>query len=344
MDSYFYANIIAANRAIFLPFDRPNVLTIFIAWLNLDFGFETCFYNGMNSYTKVWLQFAFPVYIMFLVAMVIFGASYSQRFAQLLLNKNPVATLATLIMLSYAKLNRIILAVMSFTTLENTDGKSGTLVWLVDANVGYFQGKHVPLFITALFVLLVGLVYAFFLFFWKWFVRCPNKKYLRWIRNVKLNAFMDAYHAPYHIQHRYWTGLLLLMRGVLYLVAAVNIVGDPKNTLLAIACICGSLFLLKELIKDRVYKNWFLNALESSFIFNLVVFAIATLYIKEAGGNQVALAYTSTSIAFLTFLVILLYHTQFTNFKPLQKLIEKHKESQLSKKLSAKHILVPVHC
>ena len=72
----------------------------------------------MNSYTKVWLQFAFPVYIMFLVAMVIFGASYSQRFAQLLLNKNPVATLATLIMLSYDRY----LLYLSALTLGKTLG------------------------------------------------------------------------------------------------------------------------------------------------------------------------------------------------------------------------------
>lgn len=81
----FYANIIAANRAIFFPpLDGTNILTVFIAWLNLDFGFETCFYDGMDGYTKIWLQFVFPLYIIFLVDMVIIICEYSPRFSKLL--------------------------------------------------------------------------------------------------------------------------------------------------------------------------------------------------------------------------------------------------------------------
>ena len=49
-----------------------------IAWLDLDFGIETCFYNGMNTFSKTWLQFVFPVYIMVLVGLVVF-ASITQR-------------------------------------------------------------------------------------------------------------------------------------------------------------------------------------------------------------------------------------------------------------------------
>lgn len=52
----FYANIVAANHAILLPFQRANVLTVFIPWLNLDLGIETCFYNGMDAYVSTWLQ------------------------------------------------------------------------------------------------------------------------------------------------------------------------------------------------------------------------------------------------------------------------------------------------
>ena len=56
-----YANIVGANRTIFLPASTP--LSVFIAWLNLDFGIETCFYNGLDAYSKTWLQLVFPVYI-----------------------------------------------------------------------------------------------------------------------------------------------------------------------------------------------------------------------------------------------------------------------------------------
>ena len=60
----FYANIVRANQAIFFPHGTGNkFLSIFIAWLNLDLGIETCFYSGLDAYAKTWLQFLFPVYM-----------------------------------------------------------------------------------------------------------------------------------------------------------------------------------------------------------------------------------------------------------------------------------------
>ena len=96
-----YANIVGVNRTTFPPVNP--VLSVFIAWLNLDFGIETCFYNGMDAYGKTWLQFVFPVYIWVLVGLMILASRYSCRFAKLLGN-NPVSVLATLILLSYTKI------------------------------------------------------------------------------------------------------------------------------------------------------------------------------------------------------------------------------------------------
>ena len=56
----FYANIIADNRGVLFP-QNPNPLTIFISWINLDLGIETCFFKGMDAYDRTWLQFVFPV-------------------------------------------------------------------------------------------------------------------------------------------------------------------------------------------------------------------------------------------------------------------------------------------
>ena len=46
----FYANIVGANGSIFLPVKSIDALSVFIAWINLDFGIETCFYDGMVVY------------------------------------------------------------------------------------------------------------------------------------------------------------------------------------------------------------------------------------------------------------------------------------------------------
>ena len=109
----FYANIVAVNSAIFFQpqIKIPNVptglianvLRVFIAWPNLDLGIETCFYNGMDAYVKTWMQFAFPLYVWTLVGMIIVGSYYSGRVASIF-GRNPIAVLATLFLLSYAKL------------------------------------------------------------------------------------------------------------------------------------------------------------------------------------------------------------------------------------------------
>ena len=93
----FYANIVGPNHTIFLPVESTNAFSIFIAWLNLDFGIETCFYNQLDTYSKTWLQFVFPVYIWVLVGLIIVVSHFSHRFANLLGN-NPVSVLATLIL------------------------------------------------------------------------------------------------------------------------------------------------------------------------------------------------------------------------------------------------------
>ncbi len=114
----------------------------------MDLGIETCFYN---AYVKTWLQFAFPLYVWALVGVIIAVSHYSGRVARAL-GSNPVAVLATLFLLSYAKLLRTIIAALSYTTVEYPN--SQIAVWLYDANVRYLSSKHFPLFAAALVCLI----------------------------------------------------------------------------------------------------------------------------------------------------------------------------------------------
>ena len=306
----FYANIFAANRAIFFPHDKTKLLTVFIAWLNLDFGFETCFYDGMDGYVKTWLQLAFPLYVISLVVAIIIISDYSTKFAALFTGKNPIATLATLILLSYTKLLRTIIASLSFATLQYSDD-SHEVVWLVDANIPYLSGKHIPLFITALVIVIVGITYTFILFSWQWLVYCPNRGPLRWIiGNTKVIAFMDAYHNPYNKDHRYWIGLLLLLRFLLYLVFALNVLGDPRINLLSVALTIVILFAVQIVTerKCKIHNNELNNTFDVVSLLNLAGLTVATFFITEDIDSQNVVAYISTGIAFVTFLAILVYH------------------------------------
>ena len=310
----FYANIFAANRAIFFPYDDTKLLTVFIAWLNLDFGFETCFYDGMDGYVKTWLQLAFPSYVISLVVAIIIISDYSTKFAALFTGKNPIATLATLILLSYTKLLRTIIAALSSTTLQYSNG-SHEVVWLVDANIPYLSGKHIPLFITALVIVIVGITYTSILFSWQWLVYCPNRGPLRWIiGNTKVIAFMDAYHNPYNKDHRYWIGLLLLLRFLLYLVFALNVLGDPRINLLSINSIIVILFTFQIVTerKCKIHNNELNNIFDAVSLLNLAGLTITTSFVTDSENkhsqNVVAYNIISTGIAFVTFLAILVYH------------------------------------
>ena len=298
----FYANIIGANRAIFLPGKSTDAFSIFIAWLNLDFGIETCFFNGLDSYSKTWLQFAFPVYLWVIVGLVILVSNFSRRFAKLLGN-NPVSVLATLILLSYSKILRTLITVLYMTYLEYpTYNRS---VWLYDANIGYLEGKHIPLFLVAvlLFVFLF-LPYTIVLLFGQWLQAASHLRLFSWVN--RLTPFLDSYHAPYKAKHRYWPGLLLVLRFVLLLVFAFNFQEDTNINLLALVIGTGML-IVWAWVAGGVYRNWCLDALEGSFSLNLIILATSTMYINHSKGDQLAVVYTSVSIAFATFIGILTF-------------------------------------
>ena len=91
-------------------------MRVFIAWLNLDFGFKTCFVKGMSSYAKTWMQFMFPNYIWIIAGVMVIAAQYSTTMTKLFGN-NCVHVLGTLLLLSYAKLLRAIIIALVTATL-----------------------------------------------------------------------------------------------------------------------------------------------------------------------------------------------------------------------------------
>ena len=128
---------------------------VFISWVNLDLGIETCFYSQMSSQAKVLLQLIFPAYLFLLMFLIIILSRYLNFFSNLLSKRNPVAALSTLIFLSYSKLVRFIIAALQTTVLVYPDG-SQERVWLYDANVQYFSPSHIPRFVAASIILTAG--------------------------------------------------------------------------------------------------------------------------------------------------------------------------------------------
>lgn len=301
-----YANVVWVNRTIFYPSEAFGVFNFFTAWLNLDLGIQMCFYNGMDTYAKVWLQFAFPIYIWLIVAVIIAVSHRYSRVAQLFGN-NPVKVLATLFLLSYAKLQRTIIAALSVTTLTYPDGQVKWL-WKYDPNIEYFSWKHVPLFAVAIVVVLVlVLPYVLLLLFIQVLRRAGGSNQRRSLWLARLLPLFDAYTAPYKPACQFWVGFLLLIRAVLLIVFAANRTNDSSVNLVAISAVVILVLTLAWNL-GGVFKSRALDVLESSFLLNLGIFSVATHYIATQGGNQAALAYCSAGVVFAEFVGIMLYH------------------------------------
>jgi len=96
-----YINIVSINAHIFFP-TRKSMMYIFTSVANLDLEVETCFFDGMVDYIKMWLQLVFPGYLIFIATLLIMTSRYSttiQRFTA----HRVLPVLATLFLLSYTK-------------------------------------------------------------------------------------------------------------------------------------------------------------------------------------------------------------------------------------------------
>ena len=303
----FYANIVRTNQEILFPatangFYR-HILTSFIAWLNLDLGIQTCFWDGLDAYGKVWIQLIFPVYIWAIIGAIIILSDRYTSVARLS-GRNTVPVLATLFLLSYAKLLRFVVTALAYTTLEYPDGTVVT-VWLYDGNVRYLEGKHIPLFLVALAILLfISVPYTVVLLFAQCLQQKSGSRLLFWVR--KLKPLFDSYVGIYKDKHRYWTGLMLVALAVLILVYALTSLGNPAVNLLSTISVVTGLTVINLAI-GGAYKQWVLTLLDQSFLLNLCILSAATQYTSQGDGDQVAVVYTSVTVSLATFAGICLY-------------------------------------
>ena len=300
----FYANIIRASQAVFFPPEmNSSFLSMFTAWLNLDLGIETCFYDGLDAYAKTWLQFIFPIYIWLIVIAIIVASHYSTRVSKVIPN-NALQVLATLFLLSYAKILRIVITVFSSTILVYPDGFKKK-VWLYDGNVEFFMGRHIPLCIaTLLLLILLSIPYTFSLVSIQWLQKFSHYRLLFWVH--RFMPLFDAYTGPYKHKHRYWTGVLLLVRVIILMTFTLNQTNNPAINLLTIQVMSFALATYASYV--GVYKNWPYNILEITSLLNSGFLSVISFYQLLNDSGLAVTTSLSISVAFITFIFILLFH------------------------------------
>ena len=317
----FYANIVKLYEPVFSRKGALPVLSQVISWINLDFGFEVCFYNGMDSYAKQWLQFAFPLYLWIIIIIII---QLCRRYGKIsrLMGSHVVPVLSTLTFLSYTKLVRTIVIVLRKceVTLHCTnESVRSVILWYEDPNVEYAKGKHAGLFGFAL------LVTVLFVIPYTLFLLCHPvlEKYLSHFKLFKswshFKPIIDAYSGPMKDDYRFWPGLLLVTR-IPVLLIVTFLKNESRVLLLAVAAIILSL----SFIFGGVYRKKLNNIIEFWFLLNLCI--MTSLSIAFTDESKVLIWYsTCLSVFIFSFILIVVYHLylQVSHMKCYDALIKK---------------------
>ena len=309
----FYANIIKINETYLFPGGPIPILSQFISWLNLDLGISACFFNGMDAYSNMWLQFAFPFYIWTIIGAIICACHFSNRLSKLI-GSNVVPVLATLSLLSYTKLISTILLILDLVVIKCDSNIS--YHWGLDPNLAYFSKLHLILFLFALLVLFCLVFPYVLLLLLNPLIGGKLSRFTCCKFCSKLKPFFDAYFGPLKDSYRWWVGVLLLARLVLLGISFSN----QSNTF-TLTISLSAVLIAVEASVGGMYQHKFLNILEIWFLLLIVLHStIANNGYGYIGGIVI------TTLAFVTFVGIIIYHVYQRNNKTILKLWRKIKE------------------
>ena len=289
----FYANIISINNSVFLV--NENVLKplrVFISFANLDLGIETCFYNGMDSYIKTWLQLFFPLYLIIIAMTIIIASRYSYRILRLTYTRS-LPVLATLFLLSYTGVLRTVLTVLfSYSTITHLPSNHKQIVWSIDASVPLFGLKFTILFITCLVLFLLLIPFNITLLFTRYLLQFSLINHFK--------PLIDAFQGSYKDRYYYWVAVNITLRSMFF-----ALYGFQTKTRLIIATLILNFFTAYHGY-THPYKSKLMNIQELLLLVNLTMMYAVSYQSSE----NVFFIVTNVmiSLAFIQFCAVVLYH------------------------------------
>jgi len=289
----FYANIVSINNFIFLS--NKNIfkpLKVFASFANLDLGIETCFYNGMDSYAKMWLQLLFPFYLIIIAASIIIASRYSYRILRWTYTRS-LPVLATLFLLSYNGILRTVLTVLfSYSTITHLPSGHKQIVWSIDASVPLFGIKFTILFIACLALFLILIPFNITLLFIRYLLQ------FRLINRFK--PLLDAFQGSYKDRYYYWVAVHITLRSIFFSLLGFQI--KARSTIATIILIFFSAYHGYV----NPYNNKLVNIQELFLLINLTIM-YAVSYQSSESAFYIVLN-VMISLAFIQFCTIVFYH------------------------------------
>ena len=327
----FYATFLFTCRKYFFNHNSKHHIMqhrfgksfwIFIAWLNLDAGFDACAYDGMTGYQYIWLTFGYVFSLLFLqIIMIILSRKFI--FFTRLFGRNVLKVLATLLFLTHSQLMHASFESLRYAALyvKTQNGTQTVYVWSFDGNIPYFGLKHMVLFLLAAVCLLFMLFFTLCLLFIQCLQKHNNRWYLRWVE--RLRPFFEAFTGPCRDDYRFWPGLLHLLRTLIYILSMYFSGYESYYRhwkMLTISMFCVLIMALACIFPHGVYKKWPLNVLEFSYFLNLCILCVFLAYYK----HPYLPIFASVSLVMATCVGLLFYHThqQIKTIKAWNKIIK----------------------
>ena len=317
---FFYISVVSINIDLFPVFSNSFASSV-VSVLNLDIGFD-CFYDGMTIKDRTLLSFAFPLYLLLLVALLI---AVSRCVPMHKVNKRigPRITpvLATVIFLSHTKLFNAVVKSLLRTHIWDISSEQSSQVWQFDGTLPYFSGDHLVLAAIALLTL-GGLLLPVTV------IAVAGDLLRRCIHNRWYMNFLDTFHGSFRFKLGFWIGLRLVLRMILLI---LKVTVSPEMVQLVTVCIVLTLAVVQSVLKPFRHlrlesfthprlERWcteeagraIANTLDISFLVNLVALFVCLSYEQRYGEVFLTL---SLLVVLLQLLLILLYH--LVEYSPL---------------------------
>ena len=293
----FYSNTVSVFFTDILPISYTNggpVILFLVAFLNLDFGIETCFFSGMTQLDLVALELLFPFYLAAILLGIVLLAKYTKR-PIIFKSFNATHTLATLLLLSYTRLIRTCIVILGVIQMGLPLGSR----WHADPNLQYFSSYHS-------FLCILSIVLLIFLVPFPLLLVAPRLAFK--IKTLcKLKPLIDAFTAPFDSHQRSWLGFRLLVRLLIFIIAYL---GVSDGRALALTVLLVLLTILQAYLKP--FSSTSCNLVDLSVVLNLTLLSVVALYLRPKS-LELSIEVHYVTLGFITifgieFLLLLVYY------------------------------------
>ena len=322
----FYAQAANISTLLYIQYFQnegneayQKFVSIFLSLLNLNLGFPICFFDGMNEFVKNGLNIAFPLYLLFIVVLLIILSRYSVWLSNRTSHLS-VQVLVTVVHISFSNLlNAIITVITPATIFFDHGGKLKTLVvWNRNGSVPFNSHDHV--IITASIVTIAGtflVPYTCLLITGRCVLKLScGARYFR--------AAYEAIHGPYKEKRHFWFSARLFLLIAMFVTHSSLLLRASFIVILLMLIV----FLFFQLLLQP-FKNNLVNILDSLVLLNLVLFYLAVSYESVHGHvrSLYAVVIGLITLFLLQFVFIISYHVlSLTNSRTISTLQKLYRE------------------